>query len=59
MVMHTIDLTGKVALVTGGSRGLGKAMSLGLADAGNSVIFVSRRRENSEAVAEEIRAKGR
>lgn len=57
--MHTIDLTGKVALVTGGSRGLGKAMSLGLADAGADVIVVSRRLENCEAVAEEIRGKGR
>lgn len=57
--MHTIDLTGKVALVTGGSRGLGKAMSLGLADAGADVIVVSRRLENCEAVADEIRAKGR
>lgn len=57
--MHTIDLTGKVALVTGGSRGLGKAMCLGLADAGADVIVVSRRLENCEAVADEIRAKGR
>lgn len=57
--MHTIDLTGKVALVTGGSRGLGKAMSLGLAAAGADVIIVSRRLENCEAVAEEIRSMGR
>ncbi len=57
--MHTIDLTGKVALVTGGSRGLGKAMSLGLANAGADVIVVSRRLENCEAVAEEIRGMGR
>jgi len=57
--MHTIDLTGKVALVTGGSRGLGRAMSLGLADAGADIIVVSRRLENCEAVAEEIRGKGR
>ena len=57
--MYSIDLTGKVALVTGGSRGLGKAMCLGLADAGADVIVVSRRLENCEAVAEEIRSKGR
>lgn len=57
--MYSIDLTGKVALVTGGSRGLGKAMCLGLADAGADVIVVSRRLESCEAVAEEIRGKGR
>ena len=57
--MHTIDLSGKVALVTGGSRGLGRAMSLGLAAAGADVIVVSRRLENCEAVADEIRGMGR
>lgn len=57
--MRSIDLSGKVALVTGGSRGLGKAMSLGLADAGADVIVASRRLENCKQVAEEIRAKGR
>lgn len=57
--MHTIDLSGKVALITGGGRGLGKAMSLGLADAGADIIIASRKLENCEAVAEQIRAKGR
>ena len=57
--MHNIDLTGKVALVTGGSRGLGRAMCLGLAEAGADVIVVSRKLENCEAVAQEIRGEGR
>lgn len=54
-----IDLTGKVALVTGGSRGLGRAMSLGLAKAGADVVVASRKLESCEAVCEEIRAMGR
>lgn len=57
--MHNIDLSGKVALVTGGSRGLGRAMCLGLAAAGADVIVVSRKLENCETVAEAIRGKGR
>lgn len=57
--MLNIDLTGKVALVTGGSRGLGRAMCLGLAEAGADVIVVSRKLENCEAVAQEIRGEGR
>ncbi len=41
--MHTLfDLTGKNAVVTGGSRGLGKAMALGLAQAGANVAIISR-----------------
>ncbi|MAL96295.1 MAG: short-chain dehydrogenase [Haliea sp.] len=57
--MHNIDLSGKVALVTGGSRGLGRAMCLGLAEAGADVIVVSRKLENCETVAEAIRGRGR
>src|SRR5690606_17110552 len=53
------DLSGKVALVTGGSRGLGRSISLGLADHGCDLIVVSRKLENCEEVCEEIRAKGR
>jgi NAD(P)-dependent dehydrogenase (short-subunit alcohol dehydrogenase family) len=52
------DLTGRVALVTGGSRGLGRAMVLGLAGAGADVIIASRKLDACEAVADEARALG-
>lgn len=53
------DFTGKVALVTGGSRGLGYQMVKALAERGADVIIASRKLENCEAVAEEVRALGR
>lgn len=53
------DLSGQVALVTGGSRGLGREMALAFADAGADVIISSRKADACEAVADEIRAKGR
>jgi NAD(P)-dependent dehydrogenase (short-subunit alcohol dehydrogenase family) len=53
------DFTGKVALVTGGSRGLGYQMVKALAERGADVIIASRKLENCEAVAEQVRALGR
>ena len=52
------DFTGKVALVTGGSRGLGYQMVKAFAERGCDVIVASRKLENCEAVAEECRALG-
>lgn len=57
--MHNIDLTGKVALITGASRGLGRAMALGLADAGADIVIASRKLEACEAVAREVESRGR
>ncbi len=48
------DLTGRVALVTGGSKGLGKAMAEGLASAGADLLLVSRHEEEAVAAAAEI-----
>jgi NAD(P)-dependent dehydrogenase (short-subunit alcohol dehydrogenase family) len=53
------DLTGKVALVTGGSRGLGKEMVLAFAEAGADVVIASRTLETCEQVADQVRAMGR
>jgi NAD(P)-dependent dehydrogenase (short-subunit alcohol dehydrogenase family) len=53
------DLTGKIALVTGGSRGLGYEMVKAFAAHGADCIVVSRKFDACEAVAEEVRALGR
>ena len=54
-----LDFTGQVAVVTGGSRGLGREMALGLAARGADVVVTSRKAEACEEVAEEIRSMGR
>jgi NAD(P)-dependent dehydrogenase (short-subunit alcohol dehydrogenase family) len=53
------DFTGKIALVTGGSRGLGYQIVKALAERGAGVIIASRKLENCEQVAAECRALGR
>ncbi len=53
------NLTGKVAIVTGGGKGIGRAIALGLAQAGASVVVASRTPKEIESVAEEIRRLGR
>lgn len=58
-IAQLFDLTGKVALVTGGSRGLGKEMTLAFARAGADVVITSRKVESCEEVAGQVRAMGR
>jgi len=53
-----LDLSGKVAVVIGGTSGIGKTLSLGLADAGANVVATGRNAANVEAVAREIEARG-
>jgi NAD(P)-dependent dehydrogenase (short-subunit alcohol dehydrogenase family) len=50
------DLTGRVALVTGASRGIGRAIAVGLARAGARVALTSRTRETLDGVVREIDA---
>jgi NAD(P)-dependent dehydrogenase (short-subunit alcohol dehydrogenase family) len=53
------DLTGKVAVVVGGTSGLGKAIALGLAESGADVVASSRSNERIEEVASQIETMGR
>jgi NAD(P)-dependent dehydrogenase (short-subunit alcohol dehydrogenase family) len=57
-VLDRFRLDGKRALVSGGSRGLGRAMALALADAGADVILTGRTEATLAAAAEEVRAFG-
>ena len=52
-------LDGKKALVTGGARGIGHAIALALADAGADVALTSRKGDDAEPAAREVRSKGR
>lgn len=56
MVWNGFDLSGRVALITGGSKGLGKAMARGLAQAGADVFISSRHEDELRAALEEILA---
>ncbi|MDQ3795139.1 MAG: glucose 1-dehydrogenase [Actinomycetota bacterium] len=57
-VLDAFDLSGRVAVVTGGNTGLGEAFARALAEVGANVVLAARTRERSEAVATEIRASG-
>lgn len=57
--LNKFQLSGKVALVTGGSRGIGRVIALGLAEAGADIVLASRKLPDLEAVAQEISEMGR
>ncbi|MBW2203872.1 MAG: SDR family NAD(P)-dependent oxidoreductase, partial [Deltaproteobacteria bacterium] len=56
---NLFDLTGKKAVVTGAGRGIGKAVALGLANAGADIGLVSRSESELNEVAELVKACGR
>lgn len=57
--MINFDFTGKVALVTGASSGLGEQMAIALAEQGADVAIIARRKERLESLAEKIKSLGR
>ena len=59
MAVHPLSLEGRVAVVLGGTTGIGRALALGLAEAGADVIATGRRLEPLEEVAGLIEARGR
>ena len=59
MSMKALDLSGRVAVVVGGTSGIGRAIALGFAEAGADVVVSGRREELIDTVAKEIEAKGR
>ncbi len=59
MDVSYLSLEGKVALITGGSRGIGRSIALQFADAGADVVVSSRKLPDLEKVADEIRKMGR
>jgi NAD(P)-dependent dehydrogenase (short-subunit alcohol dehydrogenase family) len=59
MTYKGLDLDGRVAVVVGGTSGIGRAIAHGLAEAGADVVATSRRAEQVELVAEEIEDRGR
>ena len=58
-MVSRFSLSGEVVVVTGGSRGIGRAIAIGLAEAGADVVIASRTRTDLDQVVEEARERGR
>jgi 3-oxoacyl-[acyl-carrier protein] reductase len=58
-LIQKLGMSGRVAVVTGGSRGIGRAIALGLAELGADVVIASRTQGACESVAREVEARGR
>ena len=58
MILDRFRLDGKVAIVTGAGRGIGRACAMGLAEAGAHVVCAARTQEQIDEVADDIRALG-
>ncbi len=56
--MSSKELSGRVSLVTGASRGIGRAIAIGLADRGSDVLLAARNVVDLEAVARECEGRG-
>jgi len=59
MSYKSLDLTGRIAVVIGGTSGIGRAIAHGLSEAGADVVATSRREEQVEIAAREIEERGR
>lgn len=59
MPFAALDLTGKVAVIIGGTSGIGRAIALGMAEAGADAVATSRREEQVQEIAREIESRGR
>src|SRR5260370_14224323 len=57
-IKQLLDLAGRVAIITGGSIGLGRQMAQGLAEMGANVVLCARKKERCESAAEELKALG-
>src|SRR6201981_2305861 len=57
-IKKLFDRSGRVAIVTGGSIGLGRQMAEGLAEMGANLVLCARKKERCEAAAEELKALG-